>query len=131
MPCLRRALLIALGVLTILPAAALAGSPVTTDCYRHTMLTRHYTVAQLRAALATMPADVKEYTSCYTVIEDQLFHQLGKPVPGSGDQSGGGSSGSSGGSFISTPLLVALIVIVVGGAGFTYAAWRRGRGAAP
>ncbi len=107
--------------LAILPSQALAISPVIADCNAHTKLTKHYTESQLRTALATMPADVKEYTSCYQTIQDQLYHQLGKPVPGS-------AGSSSGGSGISAPILIVIIVIIVVGGGLAYAAWRRGAG---
>ncbi|HET9719748.1 MAG TPA: hypothetical protein VFP55_06710 [Solirubrobacteraceae bacterium] len=110
--------------LSLLPSRALALSSVITDCNAHTKLTQHYTIAELRNALATMPADVKEYTSCYQIIQTQLYHQLGKPVPGS-------SGSSSGNSFISAPLLIAIIVIVVLGGALAYAAWRRGDGGGP
>jgi hypothetical protein len=114
----------ALFALALLPSQAQAMTRPTADCYAHNnKLTRHYSVAQLRNALATMPADVKEYTSCYEVIEDQLFRQLGRPVPGTGR-----SSRSSTGSVISTPLLIVLIVVVLGGGGLAYVAWRRGGG---
>jgi hypothetical protein len=105
--------------LAILPGQALAISPVTADCNTHTRLTKHYSVDELRNALATMPADVKEYTSCYQIIEDQLYHQLGKPVPGS-------AGSSSGGSAISAPILIVIIVVIVVGGALAYAAWRRG-----
>lgn len=106
--------------LVLLPSQALAVSPVIADCNAHTKLTKHYSVSELRNALATMPADVKEYTSCYQTIQDQLYRQLGKTVPGSA------SGTSSGGSGISTPVLIVIIVIVVVGGGLAYAAWRRG-----
>lgn len=112
---------VAILALALLPSQALAISPVITDCNAHTKLTKHYTVSQLRNALATMPADVKEYTSCYQTIEDQLYHQLGKTVPGS-------AGSSSGGSGISAPILIVIIVIIVAGGGLAYAAWRRGAG---
>jgi hypothetical protein len=107
--------------LALLPSQALAISPVIADCNTHTRLTHHYSVSQLRSALATMPADVKEYTSCYQTIQDQLYHQLGKPVPGSAGTSGGGS-------FISAPVLIVIIVVIVIGGALAYAAWRRGGG---
>jgi hypothetical protein len=107
--------------LALLPSQALALSPVIADCNAHTKLTRSYTVSQLRNALATMPADIKEYTSCYQIIEYQLYHQLGRPVPGS-------AGSSSGGSGISAPILIVIIVVIVAGGGLAYAAWRRGAG---
>lgn len=107
--------------LALLPSQALAVSPVIADCNAHTKLTRHYSVSQLRNALATMPADVKEYTSCYQTIQTQLYHQLGKKAPGS-------AGSSSGGSGISAPVLIVIIVVIVVGGGLAYAAWRRGDG---
>ena len=66
------------------PRAPLASlSPPVADCNAHGGLTRHYTVKQLQKALATMPADIKQYTSCPDVIDHQLLVQLGK-LPGSG-----------------------------------------------
>jgi hypothetical protein len=107
--------------LAVLPGSALAISPVTADCNAHTKLTHPYSVGQLRKALATMPADVKEYTSCYQTIQDQLYRQLGKTAPGSASSSGGSSG-------ISTPVLIVIIVIILVGGGLAYAAWRRGAG---
>lgn len=95
-------------------------SGAVSDCNRHLRLTEHYSVAQLRNALATMPADVREYTPCYGIIQNQLFKQIGQLPGGSGSASGG-----SGGSFISTPVLIVIIVIVVGGGAAAYIAYRR------
>lgn len=120
-----RSALIATCLACLLAAgSAQAESPVTADCYAHNKLTHHYSVSQLRAALATMPADIKEYTDCYQAEEDQLLQDLGKHVPGTGS----GSRASSGGSFISTPLLVILILVVLVGGGLAYVASRRGGG---
>jgi hypothetical protein len=113
-----------LSTLTLAAGPALAESAATKDCYAHNKLTRHYSVSELRTAMATMPADVKEYTSCYQVEQDQLFRQLHQPVPGQQP----GSGGRSGGSFISTPLLVVLIVVVLAGGGLAFVAARRGGG---
>lgn len=110
--------------LALMSSPALALSPATKDCYAHNKLTRHYTVSVLRKALATMPADVKEYTDCYQVEQDQLYHQLGQTPPGSHTGSGGGS----GGSFISTPLLIVLIIVVLAGGGLAVLAARRSGG---
>lgn len=109
-PVLRRSLtLIAVGIaVAAVPPAVASASPVT-DCTAHGHLTQHYTVPALRNALATMPADVQEYTNCYDVIRNQMLDQ----VPGG--HAGGKDTTSSGSSFISTPLLIALIVVLVGG----------------
>lgn len=89
----------------------------TADCNANGRLTQHYTPAQLREALATMPADTKEYTDCYDVIQRTLLSELGQ-LKGSG-------SGSSGSSFLPTPVLIVLIVVVLAGAGIATVALRR------
>lgn len=111
---LRRALILlalvaAISVWSAAPSFA-ANAPAVSDCSAHGRLTQHYSVTQLRTALATMPADVQEYTNCYNVIQDQMLAQ----IPGHhGKALKSTSSGSS--SFLSTPLLVALIVLLAGG----------------
>lgn len=103
------------------PGAGAAAANPTADCNANSRLTQHYTPAQLRQALATMPADTKEYTDCYDVIQRTLLSELGQ-LKGSG-------SGGSGGSFLPTPVLIVLIVILLGGAGAaTVALRRRGSG---
>lgn len=42
------------------------------DCLKHGRLTEAYTASELRRAQATMPAAVKEYTNCPSVLEDAL-----------------------------------------------------------
>jgi hypothetical protein len=117
------AALLALGLL--LPAPAFAGqSQVVADCNSHGQLSRTYSPAQLRVALATMPADVKEYTDCFDVIQRALLAQLG----GSTRPGGPSTSQSSGGSFIPVPLIVVLVLLGLGGAGAVVAALRRGGG---
>ena len=77
-------------------------------------------MTELRGALTTMPADVKEYTNCYDVIQRTLLAQVGGH--------GGGSGGSgSGGSFLPTPLLVVLILLGLGAVSFGAVAIRRRR----
>jgi hypothetical protein len=88
------------------------------DCNTHAALTRQYTVAQLRNALATMPADIKEYTNCPDVIQRALLAQLG-------GVHGGGGPGQGGGSFLPTPLIVVLALLIVGGGAFAVYAYRR------
>ena len=100
-------------------SALAAGVPAAdADCNQHGTLTKHYTVQQLKTALATMPADIKEYTNCPDVINNQLLKQLGK-LPGSGGSGGGG------GSFLPVWLIVVLALLVLGGAGFGALAVRR------
>ena len=114
-------MLLAFGAL-VLPSAgasAAAQSPVIADCNAHSQLTAHYTVAQLRTALNTMPPTVKEYTNCYDVINKALLAQVGSG-------SGGGSAGKgSGGSFLPVWLIVVLVLLIVGGGGYAFLAYRR------
>jgi hypothetical protein len=118
------ALVCALCAAAVGPLAGLAraaGVPAAdADCNKNGTLTKHYSVQQLRTALATMPADIKEYTNCPDVINNQLLRQLGK-LPGSGGSGGGG------GSFLPVWLLVVLALLVLGGAGFGVMAVRRSR----
>lgn len=104
------------------PALA-AGSPVISDCNAHGQLTQHYSVTQLHTALATMPADVAEYTDCYDVIQRQLLAQ----VPGLhvADLK---SPSSSSGSFLPTPVIVILAVLLLGGGALAGVAIQRRSG---
>jgi hypothetical protein len=109
---------LAAGLLAAAPApAALSGA--VADCNTHTRLTQTYTAAQLRTALNTMPADVKEYTDCYDVIQRALLADIGGIKA---DSSGGGGGGSS---FLPTPLLIVLGVLVVAAGVFAVIAYRR------
>jgi len=121
------ALAVVVGALVACASASAAQTQVVTDCNTHGKLTRHYSVPQLRNALATLPADVKEYTDCYDVIQRALLLQVGGSSHGGGSGPGGGSSpgGGSGGSFLPTPLIVVLALLALAGAGFGMAAARR------
>jgi hypothetical protein len=98
-------------------AASAAGlSPPVADCYAHQRLTGAYTAAQLKNGLATMPADVKEYSNCYGILEQALLSKLGKLKDG-------GSAGG-GGSFLPVWLIAVLAALVVAGVGLGAMAWR-------
>ena len=99
------------------PAALAAPDPATVDCTTHNHLTKQYTAAELRHALATLSADVKEYTSCPDILQRALDARLGNL-----HASGGGGGGSS---FLPTPVLVVLILLILAGAGFGGLALRR------
>lgn len=113
-------LLCAVGALCGGPLAGLAAgaglSPPVEDCNAHGQLTRHYTPQQLRTGLATMPADIKEYTNCYNVLTNALLQEVGK-LHGSAASSGGGS-------FLPAWLIVVLALLVAGGAAFGILAMR-------
>jgi hypothetical protein len=68
---------VVLGTLALGAGNAAAASPLS-DCSHHNKLIGHYTVAELNHALATMPSDIREYTACYSIIQNQLYAQLGK-----------------------------------------------------
>jgi hypothetical protein len=121
---MRRLLLLTVllaGTLAV-PAAWASGQPgPVADCNAHGQLTHSYSAAQLRSGLNTMPADIKEYTDCYDVIQRQLLGQLGKPEPGAAPS----SDSSSGGSFLPIPVIVVLVVLILVAAGFGALALRR------
>jgi hypothetical protein len=103
-------------------AQSSSAAAVIADCQRHNKLTGSYTTQALRRALATLPADVAEYTDCHDVIQSAIFAQANGPAPGG---SGGGSSGSS---FLPTPVIVILVVLALGGITFMALEIRRRRG---
>jgi hypothetical protein len=119
-------LLMLLGVFAATAAtgeAVAASSPAITDCNSHGALTQHYSVAQLHTALATMPADVQEYTDCVNVIQHQLLAQV------SGTHAADVKSPTSGGgSFLPTPVIVILAVLVLGGGALAGVAIQRRSG---
>jgi hypothetical protein len=93
------------------------------DCNDHGTLFGHYSDATLRLALANMPADVREYTDCYDVIEKQLFAQLGTSASGGS----GTTSSNSGGSVFPTWLVVVIVVLALAALTFGALAVRRRR----
>jgi hypothetical protein len=100
--------------------ASTSGAAAVSDCNAHGRLTAHYSPQQLQNALSTMPADVKEYTDCYDVIQRQLLAEVGKP---SGSNSADGSG--SGGSFLATPVIVVIVILALAAATFGGIALRR------
>src|SRR5947209_17616155 len=109
------------------PAAAGAASGGTapaaiSDCNDHGKLTTHYSPATLRAALAQMPVDVREYTDCYDVIERQLFKELGQ----SGNAAGAtGTPASSSSSSVPAWLIVLIVRLALAAVTFGALAVRR------
>lgn len=101
-------------------AANTAGNPVLQDCNAHGVITHNFTLAQLRHALAIMPASYKEYGNCLDAIQSALAKvRSGKPIaPDSG----------SGGSFLPTPVIVILVVLILAAVTFGALAVRRRRG---
>jgi hypothetical protein len=104
---------------TAAASASGSGAQVIADCQAHQRLTHPYTVAQLKNALATLPADVDEYTNCEQVIEAALTHAGGK-----GANNGAGTS-SSGSSFLPTPVIVILVLLILAAVTFGAISVRR------
>ncbi len=96
-----------------IPAAAHAAAPAAVaDCTAHGRLTQHYTVAELHAALAGIPADVQEYTNCYAIIQRALL----AAVSGSAGHHSDSGTSSSGSSFLPTPVIVVIVLVALAGA---------------
>ncbi len=123
----RRAItVLALACALSLGIPALAGaasggtaSDAISDCNDHGKLTQQYSSEVLRQALAQMPADVREYTDCFDVIERQLFKQLGNSAATGGTASGSGSS------FLPTWLIVVIVLLALAAITFGALALRR------
>jgi len=106
-----------LGLVVVAPASAAGMAPPVADCYDHGgQLTHSYSVAQLKNGLATMPAEIREYSPCYDILQRALLAKIG-PLRD------GGSSGG-GGSFLPVWLIVVLAVLVLAGASFGVLALR-------
>jgi hypothetical protein len=120
---------LSVGVPAVAAAATGGGSGTAqqaiSDCNSHDQLTRHYSAAALRQALASMPADVKEYTDCYDVIERQLLTEVGKTTAATPT-----TSSSSSGSFLPTWLIIVIVILAL--AAVTFGAISiRNRGGGP
>ncbi|MFZ1993566.1 MAG: hypothetical protein WAU75_05605, partial [Solirubrobacteraceae bacterium] len=85
--------------------ASAVGNPVLRDCNSQGVLTHNYTLAQLRHALAIMPASYKQYGNCPDVIQAAIIK-----VSGGGKIVAGGGSG---GSFLPTPVIVIIVVLIL------------------
>jgi hypothetical protein len=109
----------------VLATAATSGtaSQAISDCNAHDRLTAYYSPDVLRQALAQMPSDVKEYTDCYDVIEQQLFKEQGQQATGSAT-----ASSSSSSSFLPTWLIVVIVILALAAITFGALAYRRRSG---
>jgi hypothetical protein len=116
---IRSTVTVLLLALALASTASASQNPVVTDCYSHGRLVNTYPAAELRSALQTMPATVKEYTSCQDIIESALLRQVGQGGKGNGPGS------SSGGSFLPAPVIVVLVLLALTGVTFGAIAIRR------
>ena len=106
---------IALGANTV-------GNPVLQDCNANGAITHNFTLAQLRHALAIMPASDKEYGNCQDAITAAIIKvKANKPIVSNSD---------AGGSFLPTPVIVILVVLILAAVTFGALAVRR-RNAGP
>jgi hypothetical protein len=105
------------------PPALAAGNAVINDCQANGQLTHPYTVRQLRHALSVMPASVKQYTSCFDVVQNALVsaRKHNGTAPASGASKGGGSS------FLPTPVIIILVALILAALTFGALAIRRRR----
>jgi hypothetical protein len=105
------------------PRALAAGNAIINDCQANGQLTQPYTVRQLRHALSVMPASVKQYTSCFDVVQNALVsaRKHNGTVPVSKSSKGGGSS------FLPTPVIIVLVVLILAAVTFGALAIRRRR----
>jgi hypothetical protein len=126
----RATMVLALGCALWISAPGLAGAAsgtaeqAITDCNNNGKLTQQYSSQALRQALAQMPADVREYTDCFDVIERQLFKQLGNNKSGAAPA----ATTSSSSSFLPTWLIVVIVLLALAAITFGALAIRR-RGA--
>ena len=76
---MRRLALIVVTLLLAVPATALAsGETVLKDCADDEELSRTYSQAEYKKAIASIPADLDEYTDCRAIIRKaQLRHASG------------------------------------------------------
>jgi hypothetical protein len=102
------------------PSSKQLSNEAVKDCYSHGRLTRHYTKAELREALATIPAYVEQYSNCESVLESALTNGTVKP----------NGTGGGGGSSISTPVIIVIVVVVLAIVTFGGILIRRRRGLA-
>jgi hypothetical protein len=100
------------------PSAKQLGNEAVKDCYSHGRLTKHYTKAELRTALAVMPAYVEQYSDCQSVLESALTNGTVKP----------NGTGGGGGSSISTAVIIVIVVVVLAIVTFGGILIRRRRG---
>jgi hypothetical protein len=104
------------------PPALAAGNAIINDCQANGQLTHPYTVRELRHALAVMPASVKQYTSCFDVVQNALVSA--RKHKGTAPASGGKGGGSS---FLPTPVIVILVLLILAALTFGALATRRRR----
>jgi hypothetical protein len=99
------ALILPLGAVMAAPAMAYNISAVYKDCEVNGQLTKSYPRAELQSALSSLPAQVKEYSSCADVIRQALLrassggggiHANSKSVLAGGGRRGGGGHGGKG-----------------------------------
>jgi hypothetical protein len=101
------------------PPALAAGNAIINDCQANGQLTHPYTVRQLRHALSVMPASVKQYTSCFDVVQNALVSA--RKHNGTAPANGGGSS------FLPTPVIIILVVLILAALTFGALVVRRRR----
>jgi hypothetical protein len=110
-----------LAVAAVATPALGAGNPILTEC-KTGKLSHPYTVSQLRHALNVMPADLKQYSSCFDVVQQALVtaRRNHGTLPAPKNQ-------GSGGSFLPTPVIIILVILILAAVTFGALAVRRRR----
>jgi hypothetical protein len=103
--------------------ASSTSSVIINDCQATGKLSHSYTLAELQTALNTMPAYVKQYSSCYDVITQGIITVKHHKQTG--------PSGGGGGSFLPTPVIIVLVVLILAAVTFGAIAIRQRRGSDP
>ncbi len=105
----RLVVLLPIALVLASPSPALAsGAQVLAECNRtQGPLAHQYSVAELRNALSTISADVKEYTDCYDVIQRALLGRLAASPRATHSASDQVASGP----FLPTGLILVLAVL--------------------
>jgi hypothetical protein len=117
------AVLLACGGLATVASPALALNAVVANCNNNGhRLTRRYSSTQLQQALNAIPPDLREYTQCASVIQNQLYKQVSVTTGIKGNTSGG-----SGSSFPIVPVIIVVVVVALGG-GLALRSYRRSSG---
>ncbi|MBJ7332573.1 MAG: hypothetical protein JHC95_21940, partial [Solirubrobacteraceae bacterium] len=96
---MRRILFAILLLVLAAPAvAAASGRDVLADCGNDEQLSKRYSQSEYRNALDNMDADLRQYTSCESVIRQAQLAAAGSRGGGGDGSSGGGGGGGTGGT---------------------------------
>lgn len=70
------------------PVASASSAAVVIDCSPDGSIDGNYSVAELKGALGSLPADVDQYSDCRSLIQQALLDKISKKHDGDGRDSG-------------------------------------------